>query len=81
MSEEKSEDSKDKPSCNICGAWGKYFHYARDCPLKHPKKSVSENIAYYRKHPKALEERKKKLKSQSDSAVQKGGHSASSSRE
>ena len=74
VSEEKSEDSKDiKPSCHICGAWGKLFHVARECPFKHPKKSVSENVAYYRKHPKALEERKKKLKLQQDSAVHKGG--------
>ena len=82
VSEEKSNEKSDsKPSCNICGAWGKLFHYARDCPLKHPKKSVAENIGYYRKHPKKLEERKEKLKLQQDSAVHKSGPQHVSSRE
>ena len=69
VTEEKAEgSSKDlKQSCNICGAWGKYFHFARDCPLKHPKKSVAENIEYFKKNPKALEDKKRKLKEQRES--------------
>ncbi len=62
MHEEVQDARESKNACHICGAVGTNFHFARECPLRDKKKSVAENIAYFKKNPRALKEKRDKGK-------------------
>ena len=62
MSEAGQDAREPENACYICGAVGTNFHFARECPLRDRKKSVAENIAYFKKNPRALKEKREQVK-------------------
>ena len=60
---EADQDAQElRNACHICGAVATDFHFARDCPLRDKTKSVAENIAYFKKNPRSLKEKRVKVK-------------------